>query len=254
MPNTENNQNGKSARESILARARERFPDRKFANLDDTEPGDDVDDLDTAIEEMLSEYSVQQSSLNDANGKLMDLLLNDPSSADFIQRWMDTKDPRTALVETFGDDLGLNEEAQEKFKGELDAWREKRSASQTLEKEARKNWQNSLAALDAWGDEKGLSLDEKRDVMVRLLAIAIGGMENNYTTDDFDLALNAIRHDNDVEMARHEGEVAGRNEKIAATRRERTMSDNMPPAAGGGQGGKTPERKPERNSPWAGLK
>ena len=245
-----------SSREKLLARARERYTDRTFADLDAAEPQEGVADLDDAIDEMLEDYSTRQAAYDENNNKLRDLLMSDPSSAEFIQKWVETGDPRTALVEVFGDDLGISEEGREKFKAQLDGWRERKSANDALEAEAEANWQNSLNTLEEWGNAKGLTLEQKRDVMLRLLAITFNGMENKYGTEDFDLAYNAINHDSDVAAARAAGEVAGRNAKIEATRRERNVAGAMPPSANGGQGGRTRERMPESESdnPWAGIK
>lgn len=249
-------ENKPSSREALLARARERFPDRTFADLDATEPQEGVSDLDDAINEMLEDYTTKQAAYDESDSKLRELLLSDPSSAEFIQAWMESGDPRTALVQTFGDELGMSEEAQGNFKGELDSWRERKSENDRLEEEAKTNWDNSLSALEEWGDAKGLSLEQKRDVMLRLLAITFNGMENKYSAEDFDIAYNAINHDTDVAAARAEGEVAGRNEKIAAARRDRNASVAMPPAPIGSQGGRARERSiaPKADNPWAGIK
>lgn len=248
-------ENKKTPRENMLSRARERFPDRTFADIG-TEPVEGTADLDAAIDEMLGEYASRQAVYDENNRKLTELMNNDPSSAEFIQRWIDTGDPRTALVETFGDELGISDEGREKFKGQLDSWRERRAANDALEAEAESNWQASLSALEQWGDGKGLSLEDKRDVMLRLLAITFNGMENKYTADDFDLAYKAIHHDTDVAQARATGEVNGRNAKIAATRRDQGMTATMPPASTSGQGGMTRERmpKPKSDNPFHGLK
>lgn len=244
-----------TAREKLLSLAREHYPDRKFAEPG-TEPGEGIADLDEAIDEMLTSYATKQAEYDEKNSKLTELIITDPSAAEFIQSWVETGDPRTALVKTFGDELGMNEESRNAFKAELDVWRERKSANDKLESEAEDNWQASLAALDEWGDGKSLSLEQKRDVMLRLLAITFNGMENKYSVEDFDLALNAINHDSDVAAARQEGEVAGRNTKIAAARRERNASAAMPPAPVGGQGGSVRERGPvnESKSVWAGVK
>lgn len=239
----------------MLSRARERYPDRTFADLDATEPQEGVANLDDAINEMLEDYASRQSAYDENNNKLRDLLITDPSAAEFVQKWVETGDPRTALVETFGDELGMSEEGQAKFKDQLTGWRERKAANDALEAEADANWNNSLQALEDWGNAKGLSLDQKRDVMLRLMAITFNGMENKYNTEDFDLALNAINHDTDVAAAREEGEVAGRNEQIAASRRDRATAANMPPAPAGRQGGRVPQPKPNQpSSPWSGIK
>ena len=238
-----------SARENLLSRARERYPDRTFADLG-APSTEGAADLDEAINEMLTDYSTRQAAYDENNSKLRDLLMSDPSAAEFVQKWVDTGDPRTALVETFGDDLGMSEEGRAQFKDQLASWRERKSANDALEAEAKANWQNSLSALEEWGNGKGLSMEQKRDVMLRLLAIAFNGMENRYGPEDFDLALNAINHDTDVATARQEGEVAGRNERIAANRRERTTAGNMPPAPTGRQGGAMGEPRPKKKSFW----
>ena len=240
-----------SAREQMLSRARERFPDRTFADLG-TEPGEGVADLDEAINEMLVELSTKQTSYDEANNKLVGLLSTVPDAAEFIQKWVETGDPRTALVETFGDDLGMTEEGQGRFKDQLSGWRERKSANDALNAEAEANWQASLEALKTWGDGKGLSMEQQRDVMLRLLSITFNGMENKYGPEDFDLAFNAINHDTDVATARQEGEVAGRNERIAAARRDRAAAAaSMPPAPTGRQGGRMADPvPPKKKSFW----
>ena len=246
------NEKQPTARERLLSRARERYPDRTFADIG-TEPQEGVADLDDAISEMVEDYATRQATYDEKNAKLTELVMSDPSAAEFIQKWVDTGDPRTALVEAFGDDLGMSEEAIGKFKGQLDSWRERKTENDALEAQAEANWQESLAKLEEWGNAKNLSLEQKRDVMVRLLGITFNGMVNKYDVEDFDLAYNAINHDSDVEAARIEGEVAGRNEKIAAARRERAAVAEMPPAPTGRQGGALKEPKPKKESPWAGI-
>lgn len=248
------NKTPKASRQNLLSRARERFPDRTFAELDAV-PEEGVADLDDAIDEMLTDLSNKQAAYDEKNAKLSQLLVSDPTAASFMKKWVETGDPRTAIVEIFGDDLGISEEGQSRFKDQLSGWRERKAANDALEAEAEANWQNSLQALDAWGDAKGLSLEEKRDVMLRLLAITFNGMENKYDAEDFDIAYNAIHHDADVAEARKEGEVAGRNAKITAARRDRAASGTMPPAPTGRLGGAIRDVTPQgKKSPFAGIK
>ena len=234
-----------SSREQMLSRARERYPDRTFADIG-AEPQEGNADLDDAINEMLEDYASRQATYDQNNARLTELLMSDPTAAEFVQKWVETGDPRTAVVEAFGDELGMGEEARENFRGQLEGWRERKAANDALEAEAEANWQASLTALEEWGNAKGLSLEQKRDVMLRLLSITFNGMENKYGTEDFDLAYNAINHDTDVAEARAEGQIAGRNERIAAARRDRNAAATMPPAPIGGQGGRTRERRPAK--------
>lgn len=227
----------------MLDRAREQFPDRTFADLG-AEPQEGVADLDDAIDEMMEKLTSRQAEMDENNNKLVNLLSTDPSSAEFLRRWVDTGDPRTALIETFGEDLGIAEEKAAEFKDQLNGWRERKAANDALEAEAEANWEKSLADLIEWGDAKGLSQEQERDIMLRLLGITFSGMVNKYGIEDFEMALNAMNHDADVAAARAEGEVAGRNEKIAAARKGAAVASVLPPA-GGGQGARTAERKPK---------
>ena len=259
----ENTENKKVAtsRERMLAKAQERWPERRFVpsgtesaqNAQGQEEA--IDNLDDAIMEMLDEMSARQEAYDTENAKIRGLVASDPSSADFIQKWIETGDPRTALVEVFGDELGMSDEGREKFKEQFDSWKTRRDENSRLEQEAQANWDNSLQALEDWGNARGLTMEQKRDVMLRLLAITFNGMENKYTAEDFDLAFNAINHDVDVDAARREGEVQGRNAKIAASRRDRSLAGAMPPTVPGGQGSRVNEKMPKSsNSPWAGIK
>ena len=245
-----------ASREKLLSKARERYPDRKFVEIDVVEPQEGVADLDESINEMLEDYATKQQQYDENNSRLSELLMSDPSSAEFLQNWMETRDPRTALINTFGDELGISEEGRKNFKGQLDKWRERKAANDALIAESWNNWQNSLSQLEEWGNAKGLTLEQKRDVMLRLLAITFNGEENKYGVDDFDLVWNGMSHDTDVTAARAEGEVAGRNAKIAAARRDRNVAGAMPPSANGGQGGTTREKTPQNEdaSPWAGVR
>lgn len=247
--------NAASSRQKMLDLAREHYPDRTFADLDAEQQPEGVADLDDAIDEMLEGYISRQKVYDDNNRRLTELLTGDPTAAEFVQRWVDTGDPRRALVETFGDELGMSDEARGKFGESLESWKARRAENDALQQKADANWNDSLASLEEYGNGRGWSLEEKRDVMLRLLAVVFNGMENRYGEADFDMAYKAINHDRDVAHAREAGEVQGRNARISAQRRDRSMAGTMPPASTGGQGGAVAERKPkEPSSPWAGIR
>jgi hypothetical protein len=243
----------KNSRQKLLERVRAKYPDRTFADLGVEQEG--AADLDDAIDEMLEEYSTRQATYDENDNKLKSLLGTDPDIAEVIQSWVETGDPRVAIVDKFGDELGMSDEAKEKFKTNLAGWKERRAQNDALSAEAESNWENSLNALEEWGNAKNLSLEQKRDVMLRLLAVTFNGIVNKYGPEDFDMALRSMNYDTDVAAARAAGEVAGRNAKISAERRVRSEANTMPPSVGN-QGGRAAEKKPttKNNSPWAGVK
>lgn len=254
MPDLDN-KNVTTSRDRLMGLASERYPDRRFRGQIGQDGQEGQDDLEDAILEMISDYSTKQAAYDENNGKLRDLLMSDPQSAEFMQKWIETGDPRKALVEQFGEELGMSEEARAQFGDSLTSWRTRKEENDRLESESKTNWDASLAALDSWGDEKGLSLEQKRDVMGRLLAITFNGMENKYANDDFELAWKAINHDSDVDNAREEGMVAGTNAKMRTVKRDRAASAaNLPPASVGGQGMRGREPQPAQpQSVWSGI-
>ena len=258
MPDVEN-QEVKNYRNELLSKAKERYPDRAFESRsgENGESAVDTAALEQAIYEMLSEKDEKISESDSWNEKLTSLFLNDPSSAEFINRWIESGDPRTALVETFGDDLSDlgTEEGRAKFADGLGEWRRRKSENDSLSAEAEANWQKSLEDLDAWGNAHGLDEEQKVSVVTRLIKIAADGLMNKYSEEDFDLVLKEMNYGSDIEAARHEGEVAGRNARIEASKRARSDAAMMPPALSG-QTSSVPEDEPEKKqrSIWSGLR
>lgn len=253
MP-TPDNKEVMSSRDRLMNLASERFPDRKWKGQIGQDGQEGQDDLEDAIYEMISDYSTKQAAYDENNGKLRDLLMSDPDCAELMQKWVETGDVRVALVEKFGDELGMSDDAKTQFKGNLDSWRKRKEENDRLTAESEANWNASLEALNSWGDSKGLSMEQKADVMGRLLAITFNGMENKYGTDDFELAQKALNYDTAVENAREEGMVAGANAKINTVKRGRAAAANMPPASTGGQGMRSKEPKPAKpESVWSGI-
>lgn len=246
------NQNDKPRREQLLERMQGMYPDRSFAVENGVDGEFSQDALEQALMDALDEYANYQGK----NKELHSLLMGDPRSVAFVTKWMESGDPRAALVEVFGDDLSelATEEGRSKFSDNLKSWRDRRAEDDRLDQEAAANLEETYNALDSWRQEKGLSEEEAVEVFMRLSAVAMGGLMNKYTIDDFDMAYKAMRYDNAISDARREGEVAGRNAKIEENKMRRKAMGSMPPSLSG-QGVKVEERKPKKpESIWSGVK
>lgn len=248
MADTEN-QKVKTPREQLLERMSSRYPDRHFVGQD----GQDAqDDLEQAIIETLDE-------VKDKNSQLAELFSTDPRSAEFIGSWIRTGDPRGAIIETFGDeffDAAKSEEAREKFKGELEEWRARKKADDDARAEYEENWNKSLEDLENWGNEKGLSQEDKVKVILRLADVSENAIRNIFSPDDFEMAYNAMNYANDVNTAHDTGVIEGRNAKIAERRKSIEDAGKLPPAVTG-QGVRAKEPAPpvpRKENPWAGLR
>ena len=249
-------QSVKSSREQLRDRMASMYPDRNFSGEMGENGESGADDLDQAILEKLDELSSNQDTYTAKNKALSDLFYGDPLSAEFVQKWIETGDPRTALVETFGDDLKdlASEEGRSQFPEALKSWRDRRAENDSLNAEAEANWSKSLEDLESWGNEKGLTNEQKVNVMIRLVGVAANGIVNKYEPADFEMAWKEMNYDTDMNNARQEGEVAGRNAKIDENRKRRQAAGMMPPTLNG-QGAHVEERKPVApQSVWSQIK
>ena len=212
--------------------------------------------MEQAILDMMTESEARIAENDSKNAQLVNLFASDPVSAEFVSKWAETGDPRKALIETFGDDLEelSTEEGRSKFSEDLQGWRDRRAENDRMNEEADANWQQSLSDLDAWGNEKGMDDDQKAAVILRLIKIASEGLMNKYGREDFEMVYKETNYDSAVASARSEGEIAGRNAKIAETRRERSAANTMPPSPSGqGIRAREPRPAPQR-SVWSGIK
>lgn len=255
MAKTEN-QGVNNRRERLMGRIKSRYPDRTFVGQKNQDGQDGQDDFDQAVNDLLDEYDARQTEQNANNEKLMKLFMSDPRSHEFVNRWVEAGDPLAALIEIFGDDFSeamSSPESRERFVESHNKWLERKSADEAAAAEREANWQKSLEDLESWGNEKGLDEQKKVNVILRLHQVGVNAIENVYTPEDFEMAFNAMNYAEDVASARKEGEVAGRNAKIEAAKRERRQAGAMPPSLAG-QGTHVAERKPETpKSVWAGL-
>ena len=240
-------------REQMLALAGQRYPERRFAGQVGEDGTEGTDDLEQAVLDMIAEDATAIGAYRDKSQKLSQMLAEDPQIGEFVSLWVETGDPRAALVQVFGDDLdGIStEEGRAAFQDQLASWRTRRDEEKALREERASKWQASLEALDAWGNEHGYDNIRKAETMAKLIDIAAGGLMNEYGPEEFEMVRKAQDYDNDVAQAREEGTIAGRNEKIEAQRIERTSAGNMAPALSGGRGIRMPEEKPEKpKSVW----
>lgn len=229
------NQEVTSPRDRVRGRLSTRFPDRKFVGEDGT---DDTDAIDSSLDEMMSEYETREAEYNEQSKKLTDLFASNPRAAQMFMAWAGGGDLAEHLIENFGDDfLGAlqSEEGKSKFIDAQKKWLDKAETTKKLDKEAEDNFARSVEALKAFQAEHNLTDEEAIAVFDKVHKIGTDMVMGIYAPESFLLAYNAMNHDKDVESARTEGEISGRNTKIKSQMRS---GDNMPPLppALGGQG------------------
>ena len=232
MPRNENketdmaeNQEQKSKRDAYVERLKTKYPDRQY---DDDEAlfgqaGDDYD-----------EYENQLNGYKERDGKLEEMFAKDPKNAQFFTEMAKGNDPWIAVVERLGID-GITELMNDpEKKAAYEEANKKHVERLAREKELEEEYERNMAEstkmreqLDAqYGEE---TVDAALGIIDQITKDAIIG---KVTPETFDMALKVVRHDADVDNARSEGEVAGRNAKIEEGLRKRQGGDGMPAMGG----------------------
>lgn len=220
--------NQKTKRQLLNERMQSRYPDM---NIEDDEEfsGRISDDMDS--------YESENAEYRKREGALMDMFSADPRSASFLSNWRRGEDPAIQLVRQFGPEFRDALEDPEKLDALAEAnkeYVETAAQNKQLEAEWEQNMQKSLADIDAWQQQSGIS-DEDVDAAIAACAEAgsnwIKGIVSPETLQKFMLAAS---HDADVASARNAGEVDGRNAKIEEKLRGAQRGDGVPSGFGSG--------------------
>ena len=251
---TTENQEVINYRDKLAGRMKSRYPDRNF---DSTDGQNSQNSLEQSILEAFDEDDSrirELSGLEEKTNALTELFNKSPRAAVFLNTLAATMDPSAAIYKAYGkeahdafvegnaSEMIANIEAEDaRIRAENDQFEEEKAA----------NLKASFAALDEWRKEKGLSEDQAVDVFMRFYDVLSDALVGKYSVELFEMGWKADHYSEDVENARREGEVAGRNANINEKRRRRQESAAMPPALSG-QGVRAPEAKPApaNDNPW----
>lgn len=233
------NQPTKSRRESVLGRMRTKYPEKKFE--EEEELFGQIDDDLAASEEEIGKYKERE-------GKLAGIVGKDPRAAQFLSDMANGKDPWLAVLERLGidgvSDLLNNPEKQEEYAEANRKYVERIAKEKSLGEEYETNFAESMKLLEQMQTDRGLSDEQIDGAMDLIMKITNEAIMGKFTPETIDMALKAINHDAEVEAARNEGVVAGKNAKIDETLRQPKAGDGLP-AMGGTNNG--PTRQKQRN-------
>lgn len=216
------NEEKKSRRALLNERLAAKYPDLNI--------GDD----EAVSERIGADYDDMESQLNgyrDRETRLTELMSNNPRAALFISDMAKGADPMVAWIERLGREnimeLLDDPKKREAYAEANRKYVERVAEEKRLEEEYEKNFAESLANLQQFQQERGLS-DEQIDAAYDLVTkIGIDAINGKVSVESVDMALKALHHDTDVESAREEGEVAARNQKIVEQRRRAKGSDGV---------------------------
>lgn len=213
----------KSKLDLLRERLKGRYPDD---NLDDDEAfygkiGDDYDEF----ERELSTHREQAQSLSD-------MFASDPRTANFLQDWRQGEDPIVALVRRFGEDVIRdvldNPENADKLAEANKEYLSRLSQNKDLETQYEVNITNSFKEIEEMQAQEGLSDDDLEEALSFLSQMSSNLIVGKISPDNIRMVLKALRHDDNVATARHEGTIEGRNTKISEQLRKPQESDGVP--------------------------
>ena len=223
-------------RDSVLERLKSRYPDKNFAD-DESIYGQINEDYD-ANDAELAGYKEREAGL-------VDLFSKNPSFAQFVAEAANGEDPWISVIKHLGidgiTDILNNPEKQKEYAEANADFVQRLAKEKELEEEYNKNLDETLSVLEEIQKEKGLS-DEQMDAAYALIKkIAAEAIVGKFTRESVEMALNALNHDADVETARTEGTIAGKNAKVEETLRKKKEGD-VPLGGGGGNAPTQPKK------------
>lgn len=240
-------------RSRALELLKSKYPDKNFGEEND------VNDL-NSLEESLLDYleesvesNNQYKDLEEKTNAFTSLFNQSPKAAQFLQTLAVTEDPAAAIYKVYGESArdAFIEGKGSEFIAKIEAEDAKaRAEDEAYEAEKEANLKESFDKLDKWGDAKGLNEEQKVEVFMRFYNILMDALIGKYSEELFEMGWKADHYDADIENARHEGEVTGRNANIREKMARRETNETMPPALSG-QGERTEEVQPRKKSnPW----
>ena len=184
--------------------------------------------------------------------KMVDLFNRDPRSSKYLLALASGEgDPIDYLLDIYGPDLLdalQSEEGRAKIVESNSKWMEKKASEESSMQARMDNYAKSVADLEAFASEKGLSDEQAVEIFEKVNQIGFDALEGIYSRESFEMAYNAMNYTTDVETARKEGERDGRNERISEKLTKVNKPADMPPTVGG-QGVGIPEKKPSAKKP-----
>lgn len=232
-----------TSRDRIRERLMKEYPDTDF----NAENASDVEN--DSIVSLLEKYDKELEGYRSNNDRVSKLFDSDPRAGRFFVNWMASGgNPIQYLLDIFGPELTEameSEEGRAKIVESTNKYLERKAENEKGEAERMANYEQSINDLTAFAEEKGLSEEQAVAVFEKVNQIAYDAIDGKYSREAYEMAYKAMNYDGDVEKARTEGEVTGRNAKIEERLGKVNKKPEMPPSLGG-QGGAVAEPAPRR--------
>lgn len=215
-------------REVLVERIRTIRPDAKV------EEGEDA--FANHILSILDEYGGKASAHDDMTQKLMTQFNRDPEEAEAFLEYLDGVPFAVAMRRHKGDEIFSVKEGDEGWEEYVNAGKE-REAQHAKNREAletfMQNAKDSESAMEEFLAEAGLDEEGTKGFTDLVTSIINDMSAGKVSKDTLALLKRAVDYDKDVEGAREQGRVDGRNEKIEVEKK-RMKGSGLPNAHASG--------------------
>lgn len=202
-------------------------------------PDLDLEDEEAFYGQLNDDYDANEKKFQlyeDDRKKLSDLFQSSPQSAIFLSDWANGSNPVIALVKAYGQDFidYVNDpENAEELANAQKEYLEKVAKNKEFDELYSKNIKDSMKVLEELQAQKGLTDEETNDVLGKVLAVEEDLRVGKITPEILEMFMKAEKYDTDVDAARTEGEIAGKNAKIDKVLKLKSRGDGTPSLQGG---------------------
>jgi hypothetical protein len=233
-------------RDLFYERIRTNFPEGKYE--------EDEEEYFRNANSRYDELEKDSKTLKEIIGKFNKFVGDDPQKAEFALDIMDGVDPRVSFARHYGlDKMVPPEEGSEEYEAWNEALEARKKEFADMEakvKEYRTNAEASAADLDALAKENGWSDEEKAGVEEFVTGLLEKVYSGRLDKDFYNLIQHGRNYEADIEGAREQGRVDGRNEKIEVEKKHLAGSGLPNGGAGGNASEEVDAPKGNKTADW----
>lgn len=214
------------------------FREYMHANFPESNYDEDEDAIYRDAKSRFDALEKDSNSLKKLTEKLNARLGKNPAEAEAVLDWLDGEDIRVAIARHMGSDaLAVPEEGSEEFEAFRKAGEAKQKEFEDTKAhldEYRANAEQSATDLKDFAAEAGLDEEQTAELEKYIADELLPAIYSGKLSKDFyKSVMHARNYDADIEGAREQGRIDGRNEKIEVEKK-RHAGSGLPNGSAGG--------------------
>lgn len=235
--NEEKMVNGEQAVPAVVATKSlgERIKEAYAEHYPESEFGDD----DQAVAALIEDYQkgkLSQKEMEAANAKIYEMIGDNPALSDLLTKIAQGVPFEVALAEVVNLEELMPQEGEpnfEQYQGAVEARRARTAEINTHKERLVANQEQSKVTVEKFFADNGVE-EQEQDRFVEFVDEGVQGLFEGRVGEDFLKRMyQAFRYDEDVNSAKEQGEIEGRNANIETKRTSKGATDGIPESGGG---------------------